>query len=56
LPPHATVVVGGRPHRWLPRQETKLVQRMTRLGHRVVFVPVPEEPISSRPPLASEAV
>jgi hypothetical protein len=38
LPPGATVVVGGSARGWFPSQEARLVRRMIRLGHHVVFV------------------
>lgn len=56
LPPQATVVVGGRAHGLLPSQETKLVRRLTALGHHVVFVPTPQESTSNRAHVVREAV
>jgi K+-sensing histidine kinase KdpD len=36
LPTGATIVLGGRAGGWLPAEETKLVRRLTALGHHVV--------------------
>jgi putative OmpL-like beta-barrel porin-2 len=38
LPDGATVVVGGAAARWLPNEEQRLMRRMQRLGHHVIFV------------------
>jgi hypothetical protein len=43
LPTGATIVVGGRAGSWLPTEETRLVRRLTTLGHHVVFVPMPKK-------------
>ena len=41
---HATVVIGGPTGALFPTQEAKLVRRLTKLGHHVVFVPTPNQP------------
>ena len=48
LPPRAIVVLGGATGGLFPSQEAKLVRRMSKLGHHVIFVPVPQENTPSR--------
>src|SRR5258708_5624847 len=44
LPAHAVVVMGGEASRLWPDADSRLARRLTKLGHRVVFVPTPSEP------------
>jgi hypothetical protein len=42
LPSHATVVVGGAAGNWRASCEERLMRRLTRFGHRVMFAPIEE--------------